>query len=174
MIWTRRMNAIAVHDAFTPQGSSAPPVPAGAGCIWLHLYQAVTGGAGRYVRGGGCTTVGVPGLMLGGGFGSFSKFYGLAAAEPAGSRDRHRGWEDSRRQRSAGARPDLKGGVGGTFGVVTRVTRATHELPENFGSVHVDVQARSDEAYRRLLARFVDVYATSLFNPHWGEQAIAR
>ena len=64
------MNAIAVHDAFTPQGSAAAPAPAvsaGSGCIWLHLYQAVTGGAGRYVQGGGCTTVGVPGLLLGGG-----------------------------------------------------------------------------------------------------------
>jgi FAD/FMN-containing dehydrogenase len=83
MIWTRRMNAIAVHDAFVPQGSTAAPVPAvsaGAGCIWLHLYQAVTGAAGRYVQGGGCKTVGVPGLVLGGGFGNFSKRYGLAAA----------------------------------------------------------------------------------------------
>ena len=29
--------------------------------------------------------------------------------------------------------------------------------------------AGSDEDFRRLLARFVDVYADSLFNPHWGE-----
>jgi FAD/FMN-containing dehydrogenase len=43
LIWTRRMNAIAVHDAFTPAGSKAAPVQAvsaGAGGIWLHLYQA--------------------------------------------------------------------------------------------------------------------------------------
>ena len=29
---------------------------------------------------------------------------------------------------------------------------------------------RSDDAYRRLLAAFVDFYAENLFNPHWGEQ----
>jgi hypothetical protein len=46
----------------------------------LHVYQAVTGGAGRYVQGGGCTTVGVGGLLLGNGFGSFSKAYGSAGA----------------------------------------------------------------------------------------------
>jgi FAD/FMN-containing dehydrogenase len=68
----------------------------------------------------------------------------------------------------------LKGGGGGTFGVVTRLTLATHPLPELFGVVQLTLQARSDEACRRLLARFVDFYATSLFNPHWGEQALAR
>ncbi len=31
------------------------------------------------LQGGGCTTVGVAGLVLGGGFGSFSKTYGIAA-----------------------------------------------------------------------------------------------
>jgi hypothetical protein len=83
LVWTRRMNAITVHEAFTPEGSSTAPVAAvsaGAGCIWLHLYQAVTGGAGLYVQGGGGTTVGVAGLVQGGGFGQFSKAYGTAAA----------------------------------------------------------------------------------------------
>ncbi len=173
------MNAIAVHDAFTPQGSAAAPAPAvsaGSGCIWLHLYQAVTGGAGRYVQGGGCTTVGVPGLLLGGGFGSFSKRYGLAAASLLEAEIVTA--DCKTRIVNAAQEPDLfwalKGGGGGTFGVVTRVTLATHELPENFGSVQFDPRARSDEAYRRLLARFADLYATKLFNPHWGEMAIAR
>ena len=179
MIWTRRMNAIAVHDAFVPQGSAAAPVPAvsaGAGCIWLHLYQAVTGGAGRYVQGGGCTTVGVPGLVLGGGFGSFSKAYGTAAASLLEAEIVTA--DGQVRVVNEGREPDLfwalKGGGGGTFGVVTRVTLATHDLPENFGAVGLTVAAASDEAYHRLLARFIDLYATRLFNPHWGEMAIAR
>src|SRR5215472_5796201 len=63
LIWTRPMNAITVHDAFSAQGAEGDPVhavSAGAGCIWLHAYQAVTSGAGRYVQGGSCTTVGIP------------------------------------------------------------------------------------------------------------------
>jgi hypothetical protein len=40
--------------------------------------------------------------------------------------------------------------------------------------VRLAVAAASDDGYRRLLARFIDVYATRLFNPHSGEQAIAR
>ncbi len=103
LISTRRMNAITVHDGFRPEGSSAPAAPAislGAGCVWLHAYQAATS-ARRYVQGGGCTTVGVGGLLLGGGFGSFSKRYGLAAASLARGRDRHRRRRDPRCQRRA-------------------------------------------------------------------------
>lgn len=175
LIWTRRMDAITVHEAFRPQGVSAPAVAAvslGAGCIWLRAYQAVQG-AGRYVQGGGCTTVGVGGLVLGGGFGSFSKRYGLAAASLIeaevvtadgqvrivnAARDPNLFWA-------------LKGGGGGTFGVVTRFTLATHDLPDRFGSLDWSVRARSDEALRRLMDRFLEHYATALANPHWGDQA---
>jgi len=173
LIWTRPMNAITVHDAFSPQSAGSDPVPAvsaGAGCIWLHAYQAVTGGAGRYVQGGGCTTVGIPGLVLRGGFGPFSKAYGTAAgslleAEIVTA-------DGQTRIVNKAHEPDLfwalKGGGGGTFGVVTRMTLATHDLPKTFGFVNLDLQALTDEAFRRLLARFVDLYATNLFNPHWG------
>ena len=83
LVWTRAMNGIAMHDNFVPQGCAGPPQPAvsvGAGAIWLHVYDAVTTKAGRYVQGGGCTTVGVAGLIQSGGFGSLSKNYGTAAA----------------------------------------------------------------------------------------------
>jgi hypothetical protein len=173
------MNAITMHDAFARQGSSAAPVPAvsvGAGCIWLNVYQAVTGGSGRYVQGGGCTTVGVADLVQGGGFGSFSKRYGLAAASLLEAEIVTA--DGKTRVVNAAQEPDLfwalKGGGGGTFGVVTRLMLATHDLPATFGTIKLDVQAHSDEAYRRLLARFIDLYATRLFNPHWGEQAIVR
>jgi FAD/FMN-containing dehydrogenase len=51
-----------------------------AGAYWRQAYNALTTNGGRYVQGGGCMTVGVAGLVLGGGFGSFSKAYGMAAA----------------------------------------------------------------------------------------------
>ena len=65
----------------------------------------------------------------------------------------------------------LKGGGGGTFGVVTRLTLATHPLPDAFGVLTLRLHARSDETYRRLIARFMSLYAETMFNPHWGEQA---
>ena len=174
LLWTRRMDDVTVHDAFTPAGSQAAPVPAvscGAGVMWLHAYQAVSVGAGRYVQGGGCTTVGVAGLVQGGGFGSFSKGFGSAAASLI---EAEVVTADGKvRLVNNVQEPDLfwalKGGGGGTFGVVTRLTLATHELPQNFGVVRLTVHAHSDDAFRRLLAQFIDLYAVYLFNPHWGE-----
>ncbi len=82
LVWTRAMDDIVLHEGFVGQGCNEPPQPAvslGAGCIWLQAYSAAAK-AGRYVQGGGCMTVGVAGLIQSGGFGSFSKRFGLAAA----------------------------------------------------------------------------------------------
>ena len=176
LVWTRRMNAIEIHDAFVPQGCEGrvdpqPAVRVGAGAIWMHVYQAVTPGAGRYVQGGGCATVGVSGLVQSGGFGSFSKRFGLAAA---GLLEAEVVTADgSVRIANACSNPDLfwalKGGGGGSFGVVTRLTLRTRELPETFGVVFGKIRARSDDAYRALLARFLAHYRDRLMNPHWGE-----
>jgi hypothetical protein len=176
LIWTRHMDQVTVHDAFTPQGSTTPPVPAvscGGGAMWLHAYKAVSVDHGRYVQGGGCTTVGVAGLVQGGGFGSLSKAFGTASAHLLEAEIVTADGEV--RVVNRVREPDLfwalKGGGGGTFGVLTRLTLATHELPQTFGAIKLDVHAKSDDAYRRLLAKFVDLYAESLCNPHYAEQA---
>jgi FAD/FMN-containing dehydrogenase len=141
--------------------------------MWLHTYDAVTTRGGRYVQGGGCATVGVAGLIQSGGFGSFSKRYGMAAASLLEADVVTA--DGVIRTVNTCTDPDLfwalKGGGGGTFGVVTRLTLRTHALPETFGVVIATIQAESDAAYRRLIERFVSFYRTSLFNPHWGEQA---
>ncbi|SIT44747.1 FAD linked oxidase domain-containing protein [Paraburkholderia ribeironis] len=177
LIWTRAMNRIDLHDAFVPVDCSTPPTPAvtvEAGCMWIDVYTAVTNQAGRYVQGGGCTTVGVAGLVLGGGFGSFSKRFGLAAASLLQAEVVTA--DGVVRTVNASREPDLfwalKGGGGGSFGVVTRITLQTHDLPESFGWAGFKIKASSREAYRRLVRRLVDHYADNLFNPHWGERFI--
>jgi FAD/FMN-containing dehydrogenase len=177
LVWTRPMDRIVLHAAFVPQGCAAKvqPVPAvsvGAGQMWLHTYDAVTTRGGRYVQGGGCATVGVAGLIQSGGFGSFSKRYGMAAASLL---EADVVTADGKiRTVNACSDPDLfwalKGGGGGTFGVVTRLTLRTHPLPETFGAVLLTLQADSGEAYHRLVERFVAFYRSALFNPTWGEQ----
>ena len=173
LIWTRHMNQITVHDAFTPAGgtNSTPAVSIGAGAMWVDAYDAVTTKAGRYVQGGGCATVGVAGLILGGGFGSFSKRYGLAAASLI---EAEIVTADGRAQVvSAHRDPDLfwalKGGGQCALGVVTRLTLRTHELAPVAGGCFGSFSAASDDAFRRLLARFVDLVADNLITPHWGE-----
>ena len=177
LIWMRGMNRIELHDDFVPVGGSTAPTQAvtvEAGCMWIDVYTAVTTQAGRYVQGGGCTTVGVAGLVQGGGFGSFSKRFGLAAASLLQAEIVTA--DGVVRTVNAYREPDLfwalKGGGGGGFGVVTRLTLQTHELPENFGAAQFTVKAATDEAYQRLVGRLIDQYADNLFNPHWGEQMI--
>jgi FAD/FMN-containing dehydrogenase len=178
LIWTRAMDAIELHDAFVPESCKSPPVQAvsvGAGCIWGRVYRTVCVEAGRYVQGGGCTTVGVAGLVQGGGFGSFSKAFGIAAASLI---EAEIVTADGKiRIVNACQDPDLfwalKGGGGGTFGVVTRLTLRTHRLPATLGGMTVAVQAQSDEAFERLLAVFLEFSRDALINPHWGERARA-
>jgi FAD/FMN-containing dehydrogenase len=178
LVWTRHMNDIRMHDAFVPQGCEGkqapqPAVTVGAGVIWLHAYDAVTTKAGKYVQGGGCTTVGVAGLIQSGGFGSFSKHYGTAAS---GLLEAEVVTADGKiRIANACTNPDLfwalKGGGGGSFGVITKLTLRVRDLPEFAGGASFTVKASSDDAFRRLLKQFVGFYSTALFNDHWGEQA---
>jgi len=176
LVWTRHMNDVTLHDDFVAQGcaGSVPPQPAvtlGAGAMWMDAYTAVTTHAGRYVQGGGCATVGVAGLIQSGGFGNFSKNFGTAAA---GLLEAELVTADGQmRIANACTNPDLywgiKGGGGGSLGVITRLTLRTRELPATFGAVFGDIKASSDEAYRALLARVIEFYREALFNPHWGE-----
>jgi FAD/FMN-containing dehydrogenase len=181
LIWTRKMNDIALHDAFVATGCEGHATPlravtVGAGALWAQVYDAVTTQAGGYVQGGGCMTVGVAGLVQSGGFGSFSKAFGLASgslleAEVVTA-------DGVVRIANACTNPDLfwglKGGGGGSLGVVTRLTLRVHELPDPFGAVNMTIKAASAPAFRRLIGLIVDFYHRSLMNPHWGEQIRLR
>ncbi len=64
----------------------------------------------------------------------------------------------------------LRGGGGGTFGIVTRATLMTHPLPSTFGFVSGDVKAATDAAFQDLLQHFLEFYSERLNNEAWGEQ----
>ncbi|MBV8417236.1 MAG: FAD-dependent oxidoreductase, partial [Verrucomicrobia bacterium] len=181
LIWTRNMNRITVHEMFVcsgceDQATATPAVTVEAGVIWGQVYDAVVSKAGRYVQGGGCLTVGVAGLVQSGGFGSFSKAYGLACgslleAEIVTA-------DGVVRTVNRQMEPDLfwgiKGGGGGSLGVITRLTLKTHLLPNFFGRVQGTISAKSDDAFRELIRRVVRFYRGALFNSHWGEQIALR
>ncbi|MDM0026188.1 FAD-dependent oxidoreductase [Variovorax saccharolyticus] len=181
LVWTRRMNQVRLHESFVATGCDAQAAPTravsvGAGAIWAHVYDAVTTRGGGYVQGGGCMTVGVAGLVQSGGFGSFSKAYGLASGSLL---EAEVVTADGRvRIANACSEPELfwglKGGGGGSLGVVTRLTLKVHALPESFGAVNMTIKASSAAAFRRLIGLMVDFYASSLHNPHWGEQIRLR
>ena len=178
LVWTRpNLRAVELHDRFVPRGAAGlvepeAAVSVGAGAIWMDVYDAVTTTAGRYVQGGGCTTVGVAGLVQGGGFGPFSKGFGTAAASLLEAEVVTA--DGAVRIANAASNPDLfwalKGGGGGTFGVVTRLTLRTHALPAYFGAVIATITAASDAAYVTLAGQVISFYGERLLNPHWGEQ----
>jgi FAD/FMN-containing dehydrogenase len=177
LVWTRKMNHVQMHDAFVPSGAGPgtrpmPAVSVGAGAMWIDAYGEVTTRGGRYVQGGGCTTVGVAGLVTGGGFGSFSKRYGTAASNLLEAEVVTADGEI--RVVNAHREPELfwaiKGGGGGCAGVVTRLTLRTHDLPDTVGAVFGEIQADSEEAYRALASETLRFYRDALCNPHWGEQ----
>jgi FAD binding domain/Berberine and berberine like len=176
LIWTRAMNRITMHEQFVADGCSkqqapSPAVTIESGAMWMDVYNAVTTKGQRYVQGGGCATVGVAGLIQSGGFGSFSKNFGTAAA---GLLQAEVVTADGRvRTVNACTDPDLfwglKGGGGGSLGVVTTITLRTHELPGYFGRVLSTIKASSDSAFRKLIGHFLTFYQENLFNAHWGE-----
>lgn len=181
LVWTRQLRSAALHEAFVPQGAPAgsPPqraVSLGAGVLWGQAYDAVTTQAGGYVQGGGCLSVGVAGLVLSGGFGSFSKAFGLACASLLEAEVVTA--DGQVRIANAHTHADLfwglKGGGGCSLGIVTRLTLRVHALPANFGAVNFTVQATSDAAFRRLIGWLMDLVQAQLLNPHWGEQIRLR
>jgi len=181
LVWTRHMRAVRMIDSFVPEGcegqvAPSPAVSVDAGAMWIDAYDAVTVKGGRYVQGGGCTTVGVAGNVQSGGFGSFSKGFGTAAGSLL---EAEIVTADGKLRRVNQCQdPELfwgiKGGGGGSLGVVTRLVLRTHDLPAFFGGCSAVIRAQSDEAYRRLIGRFMAFYRDTLFNPHWGESVQVR
>ncbi len=181
LVWTHKMRRVTTIDAFVPQGcSNASPIPAvavEAGTRWLEAYQEVTLRHGRYVQGGGCTSVGAAGgFIQGGGFGSWSRKYGTAAAnmleaEVVTADGRLLVANACQNQDLFWA---LRGGGGGTFGIVTRLTLRTYPMPSYVGFLLGRINAKTDPAFRELLERFLAFYRQSLHNENWGEKVTVR
>jgi FAD/FMN-containing dehydrogenase len=56
----------------------------------------------------------------------------------------------------------LRGGGGGTYGVVTQVTLLAHPAPSHLGLVLGTIKAESDDAFLELITRFVAFYRETL------------
>lgn len=103
-------------------------IKAGPGCTLAGLYDSILS-EGRILPAGSCATVGLGGLTLGGGYGLFSRKYGLTcdhlleATMVDGNGNIH----------STKSNPELlwalKGGNNGNFGVVTEMIFKTQPAP---------------------------------------------
>jgi hypothetical protein len=73
LVWTHKMRRVSALDAFVPRAcpatqAASDAVSVEAGTRWLEAYQEVTVKHGRYVQGGGCTSVGAAGGFMQGGW----------------------------------------------------------------------------------------------------------
>jgi hypothetical protein len=177
LLWTHKMRAVTLHDSFMPSGcpettAGIPAVTIEAGARWLEAYEEVTGKHGLYVQGGGCTSVGAAGgFIQGGGFGSYSRKYGTGGA---GLLEAEVVTADGRVLIANAYQNEdlfwaLRGGGGGTFGAVTKMTLRVHDLPSTLGQLEGVLSARTDQAFKDLIEQFIHFYREKLHNEHWGE-----
>ena len=103
------------------------------GCKLHELYDTILP-KGKIIPAGSCGGVGVGGLTLGGGYGFFSRKYGLTCD----SLQSFTLVDGDGNIHSSKDNPDLlwacKGGGNGNFGVVTEMIFKTHEAPSHFTS----------------------------------------
>lgn len=165
LVWTHHMDQIQwAEDDLS--------VTIAAGVHWEDVYNQAQA-RGRYVLGGGCPTVGASGgFTLGAGFNEFfSRQHGTAAHNLLSATVVLA--DGSIVLANATQNVDLfwalRGGGGGTFGVVASVTFKTHDFPKQYGYVSGTVKCSGDAANKRaMLAEFLSFANTSLLNEHWG------
>ncbi|KAM6494756.1 FAD binding domain containing protein [Amanita muscaria] len=135
MLWTHHLKDIAYDDAFVPSGapSNAPTYKAltvGAGVQWYEAYAAADA-HGRAIVGGECPSVGAGGgWPQGGGHSNLSPSFGLGADNVIQlavvlANGQHVAANAYQYQDLFWA---LRGGGGGTYGVVVSVTYQTHDI----------------------------------------------
>jgi FAD/FMN-containing dehydrogenase len=104
-------------------------VTVGAGTQLIDLYDAVAA-RGRGIPAGSCPTVGVTGLTLGGGLGVLSRAWGLTCDDLVAAQvvTADGSVRDCDATHDADLFWALRGGGGGSFGVVTSLTLRTHAV----------------------------------------------
>ncbi|KAM6494428.1 hypothetical protein JOM56_010789 [Amanita muscaria] len=170
MLWTHNLKNITFDAHFVPEGTPVSQtyqaITLGAGVQWNGAYKAVND-SGRFMVGGlsGGGSVGAAGgWILGGGHGALSPKYGLgvdnaiqfAVVLASGE------YVIANAYKNAYLFWALRGGGGGTYGVVVTVTYRTYEilpltalkLDANFSSPQIAQDVVTD--YLKLLPRLSD------------------
>ncbi len=126
------------------------------GCL-LQNIQAEFFPKGRLLPSGSCGTVGIGGLTLGGGYGFFSRKYGLTCDSllqltMIGADGKVYTTEDDKELLWA-----CRGGGNGNFGVVTGFRFKTHDLPPTFDSYVLKFRNMDAARFESSLSAWFDV-----------------
>lgn len=178
LVWTHDMREVKYIPNFVPTGapeheSAIPVITAEAGTRWIEAYNVATNQNHLYVQGGGCASVGAAGgFIQGGGFGSLSKKFGTGAAGIVQVEivTANGNTLIANKYQNSDLFWAIRGGGGGTYGIVSKVTLKLHQLPTSFGIYSAQISAKNDDSFKVLIKKFLDYYAHQLNNEHWGEQ----
>ncbi|RAK96029.1 FAD-binding domain-containing protein [Aspergillus ibericus CBS 121593] len=186
-ILTNRLKNITFHNDFVAsRGHSrvnisaitrVPAVTIGAGVMVGELYAAAAS-RGYIVVAGECTTVGVAGGYLQGGGVStvLSPMYGLAAdhvleLEVVTAQGDLIITNDNQHQDLFWA---LKGGGGGTYGIVTRATmRAFPDMPSVISTIHF-TSTEADDRFWQTVTHVVSLTRSMSVNGNSGQYIVGR
>ncbi len=117
----------------------------------------------RIIPAGSCGTVGIAGLALGGGYGFFSRKYGLTCDNLT----RIQLVDGNGRIQDSGENPELlwacRGGGNGNFGVVTELEFKTHPAPDSFSSYRLRFRNLNEEWFMQLIRAWFS-YTSDLRN----------
>ncbi|XP_002961034.2 uncharacterized FAD-linked oxidoreductase ARB_02478 [Selaginella moellendorffii] len=160
-IWTHHLKDISFVEEFVPEGCNSSAarsgVTIGAGVVWEELYRAADA-HGKAIAGAQCSSVGAAGgYPQAAGHSPLSPKYGLSAdnvlqykvvtadgklvvANACQNKDLF--WA-------------LRGGGGGTFGVVVSVTHATHPALKSLQFASYVVGANTSESFELVVTEFV-------------------
>ena len=178
LVWTHDMRQVKYESMFIPIAapkteSGIPAITVEAGTRWVEAYNVATTVHNQYVQGGGCASVGAAGgFTQGGGFGSFSKKFGTGAA---GVVQVEVVTADGKvlianKYQNSDLFWAIRGGGGGTYGIVSKMTLRLHDLPTSFGIYKGTITANDEGSFKKLIQKFLIFFANKLDNEHWGEQ----
>ncbi|EAU82165.2 FAD binding domain-containing protein [Coprinopsis cinerea okayama7 len=175
LIWTHHMKEIEYHDAFVPSGSpnsteQYQAITLGAGVQWAEAYQAVNE-AGRTLVGGisiGGSVGAAGGWVMGGGHSALSPTYGLGVDNVLEFGVVTA--EGSHVIANAYQNPSLfwalRGGGGGTYGIVTSATYKTHPISPVV-TAYLQMNITSPEIAQEVITEYVRLHPT-LTDQGWG------
>ena len=186
LVWLHEFKGVRFHSYAEDSTCSAPKPPAPytdptsetaavtvvGGTVWKEVYVE-SDARGVAVSGGYSLSVSVAGgYMQGGGHSVLSPAYGLAvdnllSAQVVTADGRLRNVS------ACGADSELfwalRGGGGGTFGVVTSVTYATHPMPNDMFAVIININSTTESGRQSLLEASLDWLETvdQRWNGQW-------
>ncbi len=134
-------------------------ITVGPGCTLSNLYDTILP-KGKIIPGGSCASVGIGGLVLGGGYGILARKFGLACDSlleltMVDGNGQIRNSKDDKELLWA-----CKGGGNGNFGVVTSLKFKTHKAPENLQSFRFKSYKVSAAKAKAILQKWFKVTET--------------